>query len=120
MSSPVRRKLVRLLLDQVLEARLDLDAVLVAADQNRLLEGVLAGHHAVSLDGAHPAAERRQRAPEREVRVVFVAQTALETPAHAGELRGVQRETLLLGHLHRDGAELAEPARAAKLAPARA
>src|SRR5262249_38680236 len=63
--------------------------------------------------------DRRQGAAELEIGVVLVAQAALQPPAHARQLRGVERQALLLRHLDRHRAELAQPARAAELTPAR-
>src|SRR5262245_40373046 len=80
----------------------------------------LTHHDTVALDARHFAADRRQRALEPQVRFVLVAQATLEPPAHAGELRRIEREVLLLGHLDRDRVEFPQPRRAAKLAATRA
>src|SRR5881397_3552743 len=103
---------------QVVAGGLDLHLVLGAADDHRLAENVLADDGAVALHRLDPRADRGQRLPELDVGLVLVAETALEPPAHARELGGVQREALLLRHLDRDGLELLEPRRAAELPPA--
>src|SRR5213083_2446240 len=104
--------------DEVVEARLDLDAVLGAPHDDGALEDVLADDHPVALDALDTRAGRRQTALQLEVRLVFVSHAALEPPALAGELRLVERESLLLHHLHGDGLELLQPRGAAELAPA--
>src|SRR5438477_9626491 len=105
--------------DQVVPGRLDLDVVLAAADDHGLFEHVLADDRAVALDRLDRRPDRRQRLLELDVRLVLVAQAALEPPAHAGELRGVERQALLLRHPDRHGLELLQPRGAAQLAPAR-
>src|SRR6266566_3557403 len=106
--------------DQVVPGRLDLDVVLAPTDDHGLPEHVLADDRAVALDRLDRRPDRRQRLLELDVRLVLVAQTALEPPAHAGELRGVERQALLLRHPDRHGLELLQPRGAAQLAPARA
>jgi hypothetical protein len=106
-------------LEQVFQRRLHLHAVLGAPHDRRLLQDVVAQHDAVALQARHRAADLGKPALQLEIRVVLVAQAALETPAHAGELRRVQREPLLLRHPDRHRLELPEPGRAAELAPAR-
>src|SRR5881392_439307 len=106
--------------DQVVPGRLDLDVVLAATDDHGLLEHVLADDRAVALDRLDRRPDRRQRPLELDVRLILVAQAALEPPAHAGELRGVERQALLLRHPDRHGLELLQPRGAAQLAPARA
>src|SRR4051812_40229850 len=83
------------LLDEVLERNLHLGVVVGAPDDRGLLEDVLSHHLAVAFDGAHARADARQLAAHLEVRLVLVPQAALETSAHPGELRRVQREALL-------------------------
>src|SRR5438067_8188861 len=77
--------------DQVVPGRLDLDVVLAATDDHGLLEHVLADDRAVALDRLDRRPDRRQRPLELDVRLILVAQAALEPPAHAGELRRVER-----------------------------
>src|SRR5205814_7626985 len=48
----------------------------------------------------------------------LVAEAALQPPAQSGELRGIQAEILLLGHLDRDGLERRQEGRAAQGAAA--
>src|SRR5690348_10993291 len=105
--------------DQVVASRLDLDLVLRATDDHRLPEHVLSHHDPAALDRLDCRPDRRERASELDVRLVLVPETALEPPAHARELRGVEREALLLRHLDRDGLELLQPGGAAELASAR-
>src|SRR5437773_1166037 len=106
--------------DQVVPGRLDLDVVLAAADDHGLFGHVVADGRAVALDRLDRRPDRRQRLLELDVRLVLVAQAALEPPAHAGELRGVERQALLLRHPDRHRLELLQPRGAAQLAPARA
>src|SRR5436309_14757887 len=106
--------------DQVVPGRLDLDVVLAAADDHGLLEHVLPDNRAVALDRRDRRPDRRQGLLELDVRLVLVAQAALEPPAHAGELRGVDRQALPLPHPARHGLELLQPGGAAQLASARA
>src|SRR5262245_54479088 len=104
--------------DEVLERRLGLHPVLVTADHDRLPQDVLADDAAVALDALDARPHRRQLAAHLLVRGVLVAQAALEPPALSRELRRVQGQTLFLHHLDRDRLELAQPGRAAQLAPA--
>src|SRR4030095_1754419 len=50
----------------------------------------------------------------------LVPQTALQPAAHPGQLRWVQTQVLLFGHLDRDGLEGLQPGRTAEWAAARA
>src|SRR5437867_5240809 len=104
--------------DQVVPGRLDLDVVLAATDDHGLPEDVLPNDRPVALDRLDRRPDRGQTLLELDVGLVLVAQAALEPPAHAGELRGVQRQALLLRHLDRHGLELLQPRGAAQLAPA--
>src|SRR5258708_7119917 len=63
-------------------------------------------------------AELGQLALHLLIGLELVDETALEASAHAGELRHVEREVLLLRHPDRDVRELVEPRRAAELATA--
>src|SRR6266478_3094681 len=105
--------------DQVVPGRLDLDVVLAATDDYGLPKHILPDDRAVALDRLDRRPDRRQRLLELDVGLVLVAEAALEPPAHAGELRGVERQTLLLRHPDRHGLELLQPRGAAQLAPAR-
>src|SRR5216110_83694 len=104
--------------DEIVAGRLDLDLVLRPAHDDRLSEHVLPHHDPAALDRLDRRPDRRERAPELDVRLILVPETALEPPAHAGELRGIERKALLLRHLDRDGLELLQPGRAAELASA--
>src|SRR5207247_2351481 len=106
--------------DQVVPGRLDLDVVLAPTDDHGLPQHVLPDDRAVALDRLDRRPDGRQRPLELDVGLVLVAQTALEPPAHAGELRGVERQALLLRHPDRHRLELLQPRGAAQLAPARA
>src|SRR4051794_25345922 len=117
-SPPALRSGVVTLLDEVLERDLDLGVIVRASDDRGLPQHVLADDLAVTLHRAHPHADPRQLASHLEIRLVLVAQAALQAAAHAGKLRRVERETLLLRHLHGNRLELAQPRRAAELAPA--
>src|SRR3989449_11738239 len=77
---------------QVVPGRLDLDVVLAPTDDHGLPQHVLPDDRAVALDRLDRRPDGRQRPLELDVRLVLVAQTALEPPAHAGELRGVERQ----------------------------
>src|SRR5881396_608124 len=105
--------------DQVVPGRLDLEVVLAPTDDHGLPEHVLPDDRAVTLDRLDRRPDGRQRPLELDVGLVLVAQTALEPPAHAGELRGVERQALLLRHPDRHRLELLQPRGAAQLAPAR-
>src|SRR5437867_12794942 len=105
--------------DQVVPGRLDLDVVLAPTDDHGLPQHVLPDDRAVALDRLDRRPDGRQRPLELDVGLVLVAQTALEPPAHAGELRGVERQSLLLRHPDRHRLELLQPRGAAQLAPAR-
>src|SRR5262245_37549822 len=109
---------VRAAADEIVARRLDLDVIVGAAHDDRLAEHVLAHHYPVALDGFDTRADGRNGTPQLGVRLVLVAEAALEASAHAGELRRVQGEPLLLRHLDRDCLELVQPRRAAELAPA--
>src|SRR5437764_4241119 len=104
--------------DQVVEAGLDLDAVLGAPHDHGPLEDVLPDDHPVPLHALDVAPGRRQAALELQIRLILVPHAALEPTALTRELRLVEREPLLLHHLDGDGLELPEPRRAAELAPA--
>src|SRR5207245_9722850 len=67
---------------------------------------------------AHPLALLGEPLPRLHVEVVLVAETAQQPPAPSGDLRGVEREVLVLGERQAHGPELREPARAAVLATA--
>src|SRR5947199_397174 len=105
--------------DQVVPGRFDLDVVLAPTDDHGLPQHVLPDDRAVALDRLDRRPDGRQRPLELDVGLVLVAQTALEPPAHAGELRGVERQALLLRHPDRHRLELLQPRGAAQLAPAR-
>src|SRR6185369_4042781 len=113
-ASPASRSLGTLL-DEVLERDLHLDPVVRATHRRGLPEHVLAHDLAVALHRRHARADARQPAAKLEVRVVLVPQAAFEPPAHARELRRVQRQSLLLRHLHRYRLKLAQPRGAAEL-----
>ena len=71
--------------------------------------------------GTHAAAAFVGAAPVLDALAVrqLVTQTALETAAHPRQLRRVEAEVLLLGHLDRDGLERLQPRRATEWAAAR-
>ena len=68
-----------------------------------------------SLHRFYPRADCGQRALELGVGLELVAEAALQPAAHARELRGVERQSLFLGHLDGDRLELLQPRRAAEL-----
>src|SRR5438128_6796953 len=105
----VRRSGVGAPRDEVVEARLDLDAVLGPTHDDGPPEDVLPDDHAVALHALDAAPGRRQAALELQVRLVLVPHAALEPTALARELRLVEREPLLLHHLDGDGLELPKP-----------
>src|SRR6185436_16040477 len=104
--------------DQIVQRRLDQRAVVAATDDDGLAEHVVARDDAVALDALDGRVDLRERAAELDVRLVLVAEAALEAPAHPRELRRVERQALLLRHLDRDRLELLQPRRAAQLPPA--
>src|SRR2546422_4570404 len=59
-----------------------------------------------------------EAAPALDVEVVFVAQAAEQPAAPSRDLRGVERQMLILGERQAHRAQLGQPARAAVLAPA--
>jgi hypothetical protein len=63
-------------------------------------------------DSGHPAAQF-------SVGLMFVAQTAHQTPAGTRDLAGIQRQVLFLGHLDGNRVEFARPRRATALPPAK-
>src|SRR5262249_19865617 len=85
---------------------------------HRLTQDVLAQDLAVALDRRHAFARAGQIAAHLAVRLVLVAQAALEPPALPGELRRRDRQPLLLHHLDRDRLERSQPRGAAELASA--
>src|SRR5262245_15375290 len=111
-SSPIA---VRTAFDEILERAFH-DDVVLDAHQDSLLQQDLLDHLALALQRLHPAADLRERASERDVGLVLVAEAALQPAAHPRELRRVQREVLCLRHLDRDRVELAQPRAAAELA----
>src|SRR5437899_2213734 len=114
----VRRSGVGAPRDEVVEARLDLDAVLGPTHDDGPPEDVLPDDHAVALHALDAAPECRQAALELQVRLVLVPHAALEPPALSRELRLIEGQPLLLHHLDGDRLEFLEPRRAAELASA--
>src|SRR5262249_4383234 len=96
------------------------DVVLRAADHDGLLEDVLPHDRPISLDRGDLRAHRGQRPLQLGIGLELVAEAALQSTAHPGELGGVEGQALLLGHLHPHRLELLQPRRAAELAAARA
>src|SRR5690606_14486237 len=93
-------------------------ALLVVPEEDPLAEEVH-GHHALR---APPGAQRLAGAGEAlargDVEVVLVLEAAEQAAAPAGNLRGVERERLVLGEAQADGGEFPEPGGAAVLAAA--
>src|SRR6202011_5030320 len=68
----------------------------------------------------HELAFLRETLATLDVELVLVAQAAHQAPARAGDLRRIERQTLILGNAEIDGSELGEPRRGAILASAAA
>ena len=76
--------------------------MIVELDDKFLGQDLMGEHPALALLRHHPRANARQRLLEGPIRIIFVSKTALEAAATAGDLGGVERCFLNLGHLHRD------------------
>src|SRR3990172_10620687 len=77
-------------------------------DDNGLLQGSDVDHLALAQRSNHLFAALGQHFAGFDVLLVFVDQAAAQAAAHAGDLAGVQRDSLGFGHLDRDGTELGE------------
>src|SRR5208282_6271347 len=89
-----------------------------ALNQDGLLQDVQAHHLAVAFDRLHVLALVGQAALQIDVGRIFVLEAALETAAHAGQPRRIERQALLARHLDRDRIEIPQPRRAAQFAAA--
>ncbi len=116
---PAAERLFRLLGYEVVKAGFHFESILVALDDHSLLEGVVPDHLSVAFHRDDALAHGWQPASELQVGVELVAEAALQTATHSRQLRGVERQALLLRHFHRDRVELRQPRRAAQLAAAR-
>src|SRR5207245_3986594 len=92
--------------------------VVLALNQDGLLEDILADHFTVAMDRLDASTGVGQRAFEFDVGGVLVAQATFEAPAHPGQPRRIQRQPLLARHLDRNRLEIAQPRRAAQFTPA--
>ena len=99
--------------------RVELDAQILQAEQPHLAIGaaqrdaltknVVGNHFLVAATGAHDPSLLWKSLTLLNIELVLIAQTAHESTAGAGDLRGIQRQPLIFGDTEIDGSQFRQP-----------